>query len=545
MKNLRWFLSLVLSLTFLAWGTTKVLAANNYNQNSNFGYYVPAWERGQVLGETITNCQPFDSQYCQSPGVVGKDANGCNTCLANQGKQNQPPQNNFPPCPSGQVYLCGNANPGPNMVCPSGGQPTCGVLANNQQYQPRAEMCQDNTALVCVGSNGKISSPTQGPDGKLVCPVGFTAKCGDYQQDNYQGQNNKPAEMMRLEQGREDNFKQGLSDEEMTKEQARRDIQQLKNMQRDVKNVTQGLKQPKALIVKAKKARLTIPQGLTDAISGVENYITTVKNAKTMVDLENLDSNPGDFFSEISDYMGLLSRQIEFPKMLAQAKKNFKTYQTAYTRLAKNKKIDTTDLKKAIDETVTALAQIESNAKTATDSDSFEAVLIALGDVYDVNFDNIRMEQQQAEFFVNYKKGLTSLTSMIKSFTNAIKRAEQKKLDADLIATAKEQLAQVQQLFNEVKTAANVKPVDTEDLMTKVSDLTDMANELNNTLGDLGVAVNNIPLPQMLQQAQQPKNNFQMPSSFNYGPQQPQGNQIDSNNQGGSNQGPQMAPGTF
>jgi hypothetical protein len=230
---------------------------------------------------------------------------------------------------------------------------------------------------------------------------------------------------------------------------------------------------------------------------------------------------------------------MEFPKMLTQAKKNFKTYQTAYTRLAKNKNIDTTDLKKAIDDTTAALTQIESDSKAATSSDSFDSVISALGDVYDVNFDNIRTEQQQTEFFVNYKKGLINLTSIIKKFVNAIKRADLKKLDADLIATAKDQLAQIQQLFDDVKTAANIKPVDTEDLMNKVSDLTDMVGELNDTLNDLGVGVNNVTMPRL---SQQPQNNFQMPPSFNYAPQQPQQMQqpqqvqMSPNNQGGPNQ---------
>lgn len=356
----------------------------------------------------------------------------------------------------------------------------------------------------------------------------------NFQQNGQQGQMMEPNQQPGINQ--QGNFQQGpnqqgLSEDEMVKQQEQRDAQQLKMMQRDVANVTRGLKQAKAIIVKAQKAGLTIPQGLTDAIASVENYISTVKNAKTMADLENLDSNPGDFFSEISDYMNFLSRQMEFPKMLKQAKQNFKNYKNAYTRLAKNKKIDTTDLKKVVDDTDAALAQIESDAKTATDSDSFDTLISALGDVYDVNFDNIRTEQQKVEFFVNYKKGMTSLSSMIKKFTSAIKKAEQKKMDSGLIATAKEQLAQVQQLFNDVKTAANAKPVDTEDLMDKVSDLTDMANELNDTLSELGVGVNNVGLPQM---QQQPQNNFQMPSSFNYGQQQqPQQGQMFPNNQGG------------
>lgn len=611
MKNLKWFLGLVLALTLFVWQTPTILAADDYNQNGNFGYYVPAWERGQVLGDTITICPPFDPQYCQSPGVVGKDSNGCGVCLVNQPNQNQPSQqqNNFSPCPSGQVYLCsGNTNPmaGANgLTCSGGGQPACGVLSNsqqpqnqnnqsyqpqqnqpscpsfgycggkivrkdfngvmcdvcdstsqpnqnNQQYQPWADMCKDNTALACVDGSGKfIASAKVGSDGKPVCPTNSSAQCGNYQQNNQQNQNKQqngqPGQMMGQNQ-------QGPSDEEMAKQQA----QQLKKMQTDVKKIPGQLNNIKKTIASAQKLKIAIPAELTTAMANIENFANTVKNAKNMDDLES-DINPGDEFAIVNEYAGFLNQEIGFFKnMLPQAKKNFKTYQTAYTRLAKNKKSNPdalAGLKVEIDKTTTALAQIEAEAKVATDADSFDSVVSALGDIYDVNFPDIITAQQQVDFLLNYTSGIKSLTATVNNFTKAISQADKKKLDT---ASAKEELAQLQQLFKDLKAAANTKPVDIEDLTSRMSDFADAVDQLRSTLEDLGVMVNginNIALPQMSQQPQQPQNNFQMPSSFNYGPQQPQGPQItpnnqggpnqDFNNQGGPNQGQQMAPGTF
>ncbi len=585
MKNLKGFLGLAFMLTLFVWSTVKVLAVDEtttslerlknavsllakddslIQDTGDFGYYAPAWERGQVLGVAITACPNNQAWFCAGGvnPVIGND--GTMTCADGgipscQNPPNQPPQNNFPPCSDGQVYLCSGVNPiwtNGQMTCANGGQPACGVMANQPVNQPFPTTTNTGT-FFCYSLNRQATGVECDAADKaksLNLPSNNNQPGSSQPYQNYQPQGSgQGGQMMGPNQGNnsQPGFNQsGPSEEDMAKQQAQRDAQQLKMMQKDVARVMQGLKQPKALMAKATKAGLTIPQGLTMAISGIENYVKTVKNAKSMSEVESLDSNPGDYFSEISDYMGLLSRQLEFPKMLKQAKQNFKTYQTAYTRLAKNKNINTVDLKKVIDDTASALAQIEANAKTATDTDSFDAVMSALGDIYDINFDNIRTEQQQAEFFANYKKGLTGFTTMIKSFTSAIKRAEQKKLDADSIATAKEQLAQVQQMFNDVKTAANNKPIDTEDLMSKVSDLSDLVNELNNALGDLGVGVNNMVMPQI---PQQPQNNFQMPSSFNYN-QQPQisGSPMGLNNSSGSTQGgfgqnpqTQMAPGTY
>jgi len=64
----------------------------------------------------------------------------------------------------------------------------------NQQIQPWADMCSPDrngnpTALACVDGSGKFVAPAKvGLDGEPVCPADSTAKCGDYQQNNQQGQ---------------------------------------------------------------------------------------------------------------------------------------------------------------------------------------------------------------------------------------------------------------------------------------------------------------------------------------------------------------------
>lgn len=60
---------------------------------------------------------------------------------------------------------------------------------SNQQIQPWADMCSNNTELACVDGAGKfVESAKVGSDGKPVCPADSTAKCGNYQQQNQQGQ---------------------------------------------------------------------------------------------------------------------------------------------------------------------------------------------------------------------------------------------------------------------------------------------------------------------------------------------------------------------
>ncbi|MFH1192925.1 MAG: hypothetical protein V1656_01245 [Candidatus Jorgensenbacteria bacterium] len=77
--------------------------------------------------------------------------------------------------------MMGPGGPGEGGNIPPGGQ--------NGQSQPWADMCSNNTALACVDGAGEfVASAKVGADGKPVCPANSTAKCGNYQQNNQQGQ---------------------------------------------------------------------------------------------------------------------------------------------------------------------------------------------------------------------------------------------------------------------------------------------------------------------------------------------------------------------
>lgn len=76
---------------------------------------------------------------------------------------------------------------------------------SNQQIMPWADMCKPDangnpTALACVdGSGNFVASAKVGSDGKPVCPTDSTAKCGNYQQQNQQGQSGQmqPGQLFR------------------------------------------------------------------------------------------------------------------------------------------------------------------------------------------------------------------------------------------------------------------------------------------------------------------------------------------------------------
>lgn len=153
--------------------------------------------RPQVLGEVIINtttpsgtnqsnlgCNPlppncaYGTEYVTAP-----DGSSCQVCKLvngqaftppsgsnsqNQPNNQQPPNqsNNFPPCPSGQVYFCaGNTNPGSNMSCPNSQSPVCGIIPSQSSInQP-------------TGTTQFLPQPSQPagcPTNSVRCVTGYT-----------------------------------------------------------------------------------------------------------------------------------------------------------------------------------------------------------------------------------------------------------------------------------------------------------------------------------------------------------------------------------
>lgn len=559
MKNLKWFLGLALTLTFFASQAPKVLAVNSYNQDSNFGYYVPAWARGQVLGDTITNCPSFNPQYCQSPGVVGKDANGCDACIVNQPNQNQQPpqqQNNFSPCPSGQVYLCsGNTNPmaGANgLTCANGGTPTCGVLANNQQpqqnqqnqggYMPFADMCKDNTALACVDGSGKfVTSPKVGSDGQPVCPTGATAKCGNYQTNNQQYQGRQP------QQGPMMGPNQGQGDQNWEEQQAKMDAQRLKDMKRNANNMTGEAKRINAEITRLIKKGVVIPTDVKVAQQVITGFVAEVKAATDSNALYDSFINFQDAMRTIQDAMPTLYQLANWTQMKKEANKRLaelnKMY-TKYSRLKSNIDLSSSlsDIRTSIDAKQTLFTQTDNEVKSGN-ADSLEN----FPDDFFGDLQDLYGQFQALDMASNISKNIKTFEKGIKSNEKAVTvYAKKKGVDAsnvqelnDLLALVKGKLAEVKQMvatkFDPDELMSNM-----EDLMTAKVDLGDKLQELTGKGGTQFMP--NIPQQNMNFQ-------FNIPQAFGNQPQQDSGNQGGSNQQGSQQfqqpQGQQMAPGTF
>jgi hypothetical protein len=185
MKNLKWFLGLALALTFLAWSAPKVLAASDLETalerlksalnllaandslgSGNFGYYAPAWERGQVLGTQVTAC-PTSGQfwYC------GTYPNGTYPTVTD----------NIMTCPSGEPTCQSSDSSGTYTPSSSGSNTGCSAPANGCG----AGLIWNQTNCSCQGSTTQPSCgtpPACGTNSYLKYPTSGCPYCETSQQ---------------------------------------------------------------------------------------------------------------------------------------------------------------------------------------------------------------------------------------------------------------------------------------------------------------------------------------------------------------------------
>jgi hypothetical protein len=617
MRNLKWFLGLALTLTFLAYQAPKVLAATNLEiaierLQSALNLLIKE-KTGKVLGVTIypistcatgpfkcadgsmasgdstgmwcnDNSQPMcgsstsgSGSYTPPPsgsgsGVCNPPTNGCGTGMtwnqtncSCQGSATQTTnQNNFTPCPSGQVYLCGSANPtwtNGQMTCANGGTPTCGVLTNNQQPVncpippsdcPRWIASTSNTSCGSCDYSSQQNQPNQNISGTFYCnslgKMTTQSECDASDRKNqpnqqgnnqqYQGrqlQQGQPGQMMGPNQGQGDN-------QNWEEQQAKMDEQRLKDMKNNANRMASEVKRINAEITRLTKKGVIISDDVKTAQQAITGFVTEVKGATDPNDLEDSFMNFQDAMQTIRDTMPTLYQLSNWSQMKKEATKRLTELNKMYTKYSKlkNSKIDLSsflaDFRTGIDAKQALLTQVDNDVKVGS-TDSLES----FPDDFFGDLQDLFGQSQVMDMASNIAKNIKTFETGLKSDDKAVTAyAKKKGVDVDNVQALKDLLTAVKERLAEIKQMMTTK-FNPDEMMSAMDDLmtakVDLGDKLQELTGKGGMQfMPNIPQQNMNFQ-------FNVPQAFgNQGPQQ--GPDQGGFNQG-QNQGPQTTPGTF
>jgi len=598
----------------------------------------------QVLGEKILaqegmNVPPADQQQPPMGNQPYQDPN--------REQQPQLPQ------PGNTCMVNGKEMPGD---CSQYNNNQGGQNQNNQSDQPWAGMCQNNTALACVNSDGKVvSSPKVDANRNPVCPADSSAQCGNYQQGNQEGQNNQgmgngnmngqpggmnpkdqermmnqmkndvtrmETQLARLERNIIAAEKKGIIVADMKEKLAKvketmallknaktgdelqaidigglnsdlmeleqeynkqvQQAQQLKNIQKEMKNFENNFKRIETILKTLTKQKIVVPVEVTANIAEIKTIVAAVKVAKNWVEVEAAG------FDKISELMDTFQQNQKLLDMLSQSSRVLKQTKAELNKLKVANKQDKDIVRRLIpkgidlskdladfEAGIAKLTAVNAEAETKLKAGTVDEVEAAF-DLWENDFFGALDDTWMIDKIFRTMSNLTTFASNsnreINQFRNQIKSAQKKKLDVTSLTAI---LEQIKVNVAEITALAKIKPMDADTLDTIISKLNDLSDlklefmdtysELTNTEADMPWEPAN-PSQNQFQNVQFNFDSSQYGQYMQQKPQQPQMNQGGGgmgqpmDNGGGMNQpqpmnqpmnggnsggGQQMAPGTF
>lgn len=339
--------------------------------------------------------------------------------------------------------------------------------------------------------------------------------------------------------------------------------QQLQNVKRDMKNLTNGIKQFETRIKQLEKQKMVVPVEVKNTIAKIKSIVAVVNAAKTWDEAEAAGlEDIQDLMSSLQESQQLMDMLSRWPQTLKQMNNELKNLNSALKRdtsavkKLNAKGIDLSENLAAFKDSIAKLTAIRDEAAVQIKTGTIEGVEAAFDNLQENFFGSmeeiwapdktINMMGNLAQFQAQSKQGLAQVQAMIN------KLDKQKKDTVGL----KEILAQTKTKMAAVLALIKAKPLDAEAVMDGLDELESLRSEFDNAYGEVVGEENNMPWEGNGKPGQFQNIQFNF-NPGNYVQQKPQQTQPMNQNGGGpgetgqpmnggnSGGGQQMAPGTL
>lgn len=315
----------------------------------------------------------------------------------------------------------------------------------------------------------------------------------------------------------------GMSDEDQEKFQQQQDARMLKDIKRNLTQMSRMLTPMNTQIIKIEKQGASVPQELKDTITKVTNLLVVVKSAKTMDEIlaagfEDLQ----DWMQTLNEGRQLLEMTARWGQTIKQVEQNLKRVQSVLKKdqaLVKRVKIDLSSQIATFEAAVNELVVARDQAKVLAKSGDIEGAYSILEENFfnkmeDVmEFDQIiQTVSRLGKFESDFKRRYAQAQREI----NALKR---RKID---VTEMNALMVQIAEKGNEIKGLIKAQPIDTEAVLGELSTLEDLVQNLEELMGTAQGEEDVMPWEQgkdQFKQVQLPKNIGNMFTPMNQGPQ--------------------------
>lgn len=349
---------------------------------------------------------------------------------------------------------------------------------------------------------------------------------------------------MPLLPGRPSGGPNGPTEEQMNKQQAERDAQQLKQMKSGLRGMEQGVKMFQKQIDRLTKQNIVIPTEVADTMTKITALISSLKSTDNFQDAQDQMQELPDLMQNLNDQRMTLEKLSRWPQTLKQADRILKQLdkslaqdQSLSLKLAKNG-YDISDLVNKFASGIQLLKDSREKAVGLIKTDPDAAFEEIQTNLFEQTNDLMQSDQTIKELS-NLSRFNSSFKSSLNQAQSVIKKLKNLKVDTSELEA---QLQQVKDKAAEVTALIGQKPIDTEAIIGVFDDLNSLRQDFENTsqqlMSDAGV---NLGLP--WESGPQQFKQIDTGSLNKFMPQQSQSPQQNNFGPGGNN--PQMSPGTF
>ena len=293
---------------------------------------------------------------------------------------------------------------------------------------------------------------------------------------------------------------QDLADLEQTWNEQMQQAQQLQNVKRDIKNLTNGIKMFESRIKSLEKQKIVVPAEVKDTIAKIKTIITAVTAAKTWAEVEAAGfEDTQDLMESLREHQQLMDMLSRWPQTLKQLNNELKNLNTALKRdtaTVKRLSAKGVDLSSELADFKNAIAKLTAVRDAAVVKikagtvDDIDAVFTDLQD----NFFDQMEEIWALDKTINIMGNLTQFQAQSKkelataqaTITKLKKQQKDTSGMEEILALTKTKVAEIQAL-------AKAKPLDTEAVLSGLDELNSLRGEFADAYSELTGEENDMP----------------------------------------------------
>lgn len=317
-------------------------------------------------------------------------------------------------------------------------------------------------------------------DNKKECG-GFADK---FERPEFKQGNFEDRQSMRQDQGKMGDEMDTDQQERFEQERKRAEERMLQQMKQGMKQMTQMIIQLERRIAGLVRRKVKIPAEVTSAMTELKTLVAKAQNITDPSEMGEIGPQIGELVQTINEQFGDLERLAEFPRVIAQANKMIRQFESQLKRLEAKvnaRKLDVGDALTGAKALLEEVKKASDDAKAqAAQGNAEEAFELLQSGIFERG-EELQEKMFGLEIVVNAPAQINRANRELRRLESRVRQFERQKKD---VAEAKALLTEAKTLFNAIQELVKQRPLPAEELMAQVEEFEGMLDDIRDLLGE-------------------------------------------------------------